>query len=70
MRTHPNQGGLKAMNRKFHLDRSNRKLLGVSAGLGNYFDIDPLLVRLGFVFGTLAFGLPLIIYFVIALVAD
>jgi phage shock protein C len=58
------------MTTRFTLDKANGKLLGVSAGLANHFNIDPLLVRLGFVFGTLAFGLPLLAYIVIALVAD
>ena len=58
------------MTNRFHLDKPNGKLLGVCAGLANYFSIDPLLIRIGFVFGTLAFGLPLVAYIVIALVAD
>jgi len=58
------------MNRKFHLDKSNAKLMGVCSGLGNYFNIDPMLVRVGWVVATLVFGLPLVLYFVIGLVAD
>ena len=39
--------------------------------LGRTFDIDPLWIRLAFVVSVLAgFGLPLIAYFVIALLAD
>lgn len=58
------------MNRAFHLDRSNRKLMGVCSGLANYFDLDPMLVRIGWVVATLAFGLPVIAYLIIGLVAD
>lgn len=58
------------MNKKFTLDRNNEKLMGVCAGLGNYFNIDPLLVRIAWVVATLVFGLPLLVYFVIGLVAD
>lgn len=58
------------MNKKFTLDRNNKKLMGVCAGLGNYFNIDPLLVRIAWVVATLVFGLPLLVYFVIGLVAD
>ncbi|MFM6852520.1 MAG: PspC domain-containing protein [Sphingopyxis sp.] len=58
------------MDRKFTLDKPNGKMLGVCAGLAQYFQIDPLLVRLGFVFGTLMFGVPALAYIVIALVAD
>lgn len=56
--------------RTFRLDPANRKIFGVCSGLGRYFGIDPLLVRIGFVAATLLFGLPLILYFIIALVAD
>ena len=56
---------------RFSLDRERGKILGVCAGLGRTFDIDPLWIRLAFVVSVLAgFGLPLIAYFVIALLAD
>lgn len=58
------------MDRSFRLDRSNRKIFGVCGGLAKYFSIDPLLVRIGVVAATLIFGLPLILYIVVALVAD
>ena len=58
------------MDRKFQLDKGNAKLMGVCSGLGNYFNIDPMLVRVGWVLATFMFGLPLIAYFVIGLVAD
>ncbi|CAF0693549.1 PspC domain-containing protein [Candidatus Methylacidithermus pantelleriae] len=48
----------------------NRKLLGVCAGLAEYFDIDPTLVRLLWVTGALFTGLfpALLLYFIFALV--
>lgn len=56
---------------RFSLDRERGKILGVCAGLGRTFDIDPLWIRLAFVVSVLAgFGLPLIAYFIIALLAD
>ena len=58
------------MNRRFHLDKGNGKLLGVCAGLANYFAIDPMVVRIVWVISTLAFGLPLIVYIALALIAD
>jgi phage shock protein PspC (stress-responsive transcriptional regulator) len=57
-------------NRKFTLDKPNGKLLGVCSGLANYFGVDPLLMRIGFVVTTLMFGAPLLAYIIIALVAD
>jgi phage shock protein C len=59
------------MNRSFALDRSNSKLLGVCSGIANSFNVDALLVRLGFVITVLmGFGLPILLYFAIALLAD
>jgi len=37
------------MAKKIYRSRSNRVLGGVCGGLGEYFDIDPTIVRLGFV---------------------
>jgi len=43
----------------------------VCAGTAAYFGIDPLLVRIGFVAGTLlGFGSFILIYLAIALIAD
>ncbi|MBA3945247.1 MAG: PspC domain-containing protein [Herpetosiphonaceae bacterium] len=42
---------------------SNEKLIGgVCGGLGNYFGVDPVLVRLGFVLMTFATGIGVILY--------
>jgi phage shock protein PspC (stress-responsive transcriptional regulator) len=58
-------------SRKFHLDKDNGKVFGVCAGIGNYFGIDTLLVRVGFVAAVLlGFGAPVLIYLAIALIAD
>ncbi len=57
--------------RQFRLDKTNAKLFGVCAGIGDYTNSDPMLWRVGFVAATLlGFGLPVIAYIVIALVAD
>ena len=47
-----NSGGTPP-SRSFRLDKHSGKVFGVCAGIGNYFGIDPLLVRIGFVLGTL-----------------
>ncbi|OBV12021.1 PspC domain-containing protein [Erythrobacter dokdonensis] len=63
--------GSKPPRAGFRLDKTNSKVFGVCAGIGNYFDIDPMLVRIGFVAGTLlGFGSFLLIYLAIALIAD
>ena len=56
---------------KFYLDKQNAKWKGVCAGIADYFGIDPMLVRIGFVAGTLlGFGTFLLVYLAIALIAD
>jgi phage shock protein C len=44
--------------RKFAVDRSQAKLMGVCAGLGRALGIDPTIVRIGFVVATLIGGWP------------
>lgn len=57
--------------RQFRLDKADAKLAGVCGGIANYFNIDPMVVRLIFVAGTLfGFGSLLIVYIAIALIAD
>ena len=55
----------------FRKDRMNGKVFGVCAGIANATDIDPMVVRLVFVAGTiLGFGTFVLIYLAIALLAD
>ncbi len=55
----------------FQLDKSQGKIWGVCGGIANYFGIDPLLVRIGFIAGTLiGFGSLILVYLAIALIAD
>jgi phage shock protein C len=53
------------------LDKPNKKILGVCAGLANWSGIDPLIVRLLFVITTLVgVGSPIIIYILLAMILD
>lgn len=57
------------MNKK--LTRSNnRKLLGVCAGIAEYFDIDPTLIRVLYACITIftAFLTGIVLYFLLALI--
>ncbi|MDM7918587.1 MAG: PspC domain-containing protein [Methanosarcina sp.] len=56
------------MERRLTKSRTNRMIFGVCGGLGEYLEIDPTLVRLAFVFLTLANGIGLIIYIVLAII--
>jgi phage shock protein PspC (stress-responsive transcriptional regulator) len=52
------------MPRPFRRDTEHAVLGGVAAGLGEYFDVDPLLVRLGLVFLAFMNGIGVLFYVV------
>ncbi|TAD72797.1 MAG: PspC domain-containing protein [Sphingomonadales bacterium] len=63
--------GSRPPSRNFRLDKSGGKIFGVCAGIADYFGIDAMLVRIGFVAGALlGFGSFILIYLAIALIAD
>jgi phage shock protein C len=47
---------------------TDRKIFGVCSGLGDYFDIDPTLIRVLFLVAFIVFGTGLLIYLILALV--
>ncbi len=56
-------------SRKLYRSRNNRMLAGVCSGLGEFFGIDPTVVRLVFVAGTLlGFGSFVLVYIVLFIV--
>jgi phage shock protein C len=56
---------------RFRLDRTDGKVFGVCAGLARYMNVDPMIVRLVFVAGTIfGFGSFILIYLAIALLAE
>jgi phage shock protein C len=44
--------------KKLYRSKTDRKIAGICGGLGKYFDIDPTLIRVGFVLLLLPGGLP------------
>lgn len=46
----------------------DKKLFGVCGGLGEYFDLDPTFVRIGFLVAFFGFGAGLFIYIACAIV--
>lgn len=59
------------INRPFRLDKARGKIMGVCAGIADYFGIEAMWVRLAFVVAALfSFGSPVLIYLVIGVVAD
>lgn len=57
------------MKKRFYRSRNNRMLTGLCGGIGNYFNIDPTLVRIGFVILEFATaGLLIIGYLIVSIV--
>ena len=54
--------------KKLYRSNTDRKLCGVCGGFAEYFDLDPTIIRLIFVFLTLFGGGGLLIYLICALV--
>jgi phage shock protein PspC (stress-responsive transcriptional regulator) len=54
--------------RRFTRKRRGKVFLGLCSGLGDYFRIDPLIIRLAFLLGffTLTSGLALLVFYLIA----
>jgi phage shock protein C len=53
------------------LDKGNKKILGVCAGLANWANMDPMVVRIIFAVATMiGFGSPVLIYIVLAMILD
>ncbi len=56
------------MQKQLYKSSSNKKIAGVCGGIGEYFDIDPTLVRLGFVALSFMFGGGLVVYILAAII--
>lgn len=55
------------MSKKLYRVQEGRMICGVCAGVGEYFNVDPTLVRLGFVLFSALGGSGLLVYIVAAL---
>ncbi|MEJ2266834.1 MAG: PspC domain-containing protein [Anaerolineales bacterium] len=54
--------------KRLYRSRKDRMIAGVCGGLGDYFGIDPTLVRLLFVFAALFYGPGILAYLILMLV--
>ena len=55
--------------KQFALDTKNDMIAGVCGGLAKYFEVDVVLVRVGFVFVTFLTGFTALLYIILAIVA-
>lgn len=56
------------MNRKLYKSNQNKMIAGVCGGLGEFFDVDPTLIRLLWVIFVLAAGSGLLVYIASAII--
>lgn len=56
------------MKKRLYRSKTEKKLCGVCGGIAEYFDIDPTLVRLGWVAFTCFGGCGLVAYIVAAII--
>ncbi|MFZ2390745.1 MAG: PspC domain-containing protein [Minisyncoccales bacterium] len=53
--------------KKLYRSKANRVIFGVCGGLGEYFEIDPLVVRILFILLTFTGGSGIVIYLILAI---
>lgn len=51
--------------RKLYRSKTNRKIAGICGGIGEYFDVDPTIVRIIFIILLLPGGLPGLLPYII-----
>ena len=56
------------MNRKLYKSNQNKMIAGVCGGFGEFFDVDPTLIRLLWVIFALAAGSGLLVYIASAII--
>lgn len=56
------------MKKKLYLSKEDKKLAGVCGGIGEFFEVDPTLIRLAWVVFALAGGSGLLAYVIAAVV--
>jgi len=56
------------MNKRLYKSSTNKTLCGVCGGIGEYFNIDPTLIRLAWIIFSLAGGSGVLAYIIAALI--
>ena len=56
------------MEKRLYKSATNRKIAGVCGGIGEYFNVDPTLIRLLWVIFLLAAGTGLLAYIIAAII--
>lgn len=56
------------VKKKLHKSRHNKMIAGICGGIGEYFDIDPTLIRLGWVLFCAMGGSGFVAYIIAAII--
>ena len=56
--------------KKLYRSREDRWIAGVCGGLAEHFNIDPILVRIGFIFVSVVYGFGLFLYIILAIFVE
>ena len=56
-------------DKRFYLSNTDKKIAGVCGGLAEYFEVDPLLIRVLFLVAILEIGMGHVAYLVLWLLA-
>ena len=63
-----NTGRVESMDKRLYLSDTDKKIGGVCGGIGEYFDVDPTVIRLVWAVLILFFGTGLLAYLIAWLV--
>lgn len=55
-------------SKRLHRSKNQRMICGVCGGVGEYFNIDPTIIRLAWILFSVAGGSGLLVYFIAAIV--
>ena len=56
------------MQKRLYKNDKDGQIMGVCQGIAEYFDVDPSLVRIGFVLSVLLLGFGIIFYIVLGII--
>ena len=56
------------VKKSFHKSRDNKMIAGICGGIGEYFNIDPTLIRLGWVLFCAMGGSGIVAYIIAAII--
>ena len=55
-------------NKRLYKSAFDRKICGVCGGIAEYFNVDPTLVRVGWIVAALLFGSGILAYIIVAII--